>query len=262
MLDPLLISLGLFIGTLVGLTGVGGGALLTPLLILLIGVRPMTAIGTDLAFAAITKLVGAFQHQRHGTPDFRLVFHLALGSIPGAILGSQVMRVAAATNVLDVDMLLHRVLGTALLLSAGATLLHVFNLSWMPHTKRELGPVATAGLGAVIGIVVGSTSIGAGALLMAVLALAYGRVPIAQSVGVDVMHGALLALVAAIAHGLSGHIEIPMMTNLLLGSLPGVLVGSWLCNRLPGRPLRAGVAAMLAISGAHLLVHVCCDGVT
>lgn len=100
---------------------------------------------------------------------------------------------------------------------------------------------------------VGSTSIGAGALVMAVLALLYGRLPIAQSVGVDVMHGALLALVASIAHGMAGHIEIPMMTNLLLGSLPGVLLGSWLGNRLPGRPLRVGVAAMLVIAGAHLL---------
>ncbi len=253
MFDPLLISLGLFIGTLVGLTGVGGGALLTPLLILLFGVRPMTAIGTDLAFAAITKTVGAFQHKRHGNPDFRLVFHLALGSIPGAILGSQLMRVVAATSTLDVDMLLHRVLGIALLLSAGATLLHVFNVSWVWNTKIQLGPVATAGFGAVVGIVVGSTSIGAGALVMAVLALLYGRLPIAQSVGVDVMHGALLALVASIAHGMAGHIEIPMMTNLLLGSLPGVLLGSWLCNRLPGRSLRVGVAAMLAIAGAHLL---------
>ena len=253
MLDPVLICLGLFIGTLVGLTGVGGGALLTPLLILLVGVRPMTAIGTDLAFAAITKMVGAFQHHRHGSADFRLVFHLCLGSIPGAILGSQLMRIAAATTILDVDILLHRVLGVVLLLSAGATLLHVCNLSWSPHIKREPGLVGTATLGAMIGIVVGSTSIGAGSLLMAVLALLYGRLPVAKLVGVDVMHGALLAMVASIAHGFAGHIEIRMMTNLLLGSLPGVFFGSGLCNRLPGRPLRAGVATMLAISGAHLL---------
>lgn len=253
MLDPLLIGLGLLIGTLVGLTGVGGGALLTPLLILVIGVRPITAIGTDLAFAAITKTVGAFQHKRQGDYDLRLVSHLALGSIPGALFGAQLISLIEATNVMDADVLLHRVLGIALLVSAGANLLRAFNHTWAKDTRTELSPVATACLGAVIGIMVGSTSIGAGSLLMAVLALLYGRLPVAQSVGVDVMHGAILAFVASIAHGAAGHIEVPMLANLLMGSLPGVLLGSWLCSRLPGRPLRVGIAAMLAISGARLL---------
>src|SRR2546428_13261885 len=105
MFDPLLISLGLFVGILVGLTGVGGGALLTPLLILVVGVRPTIAVGTDLAFAAITKIVGAYQHSRHSTSDLRLVFRLAIGSVPGALLGSWLVSILEARDTASVDVL-------------------------------------------------------------------------------------------------------------------------------------------------------------
>lgn len=253
MIDPILTSLGLFVGTLVGLTGVGGGALLTPLLILVVGVRPMTAIGTDLAFAAITKGVGAIQHQRHGTSDFRLVFRLAIASIPGALLGAWFISVLDASDTVNVEALLTRFLGVVLLVSASASLLRIFGMSWAKDTKKELGLVATAGFGVAIGFMVGMTSVGAGSILMAVLAIFYGRLAAAQAVGVDVTHGAVLAAVAAMAHGASGRIEIPMVVSLLIGSIPGVMLGSWLCSRLPGRPLRVGIAAMLAVSGAHLL---------
>src|SRR5262245_39451387 len=120
MFDPLLISLGLFVGTLVGLTGVGGGALLTPLLILVIGVRPTIAVGTDLAFAAVTKIVGAYQHTRHGTSDSRLVSRLAIGSVPGALLGSWLVSVLDARDAASMDVLLPRILGLVLLIAASA----------------------------------------------------------------------------------------------------------------------------------------------
>ncbi len=253
-MDPLLITLGLLVGSLVGLTGVGGGAVLTPLLILVIGVRPITAIGTDLAFAAITKSVGAYQHKRHDSSDPRLVFRLAIGSVPGAILGAWLMSLLESAHIIDVDVVLTRLLGIVLVVSAVLNLLRLFNIPMFQKTKQEPGLLATAGIGLGIGIMVGCTSIGAGSLLMAMLAIFFKRLPIAQAVGVDVMHGAILAVVAAMAHGMAGNIELPMVANLLTGSIPGVLMGSWLCSRMPSRPLRFGIATMLVISGVHLLV--------
>jgi hypothetical protein len=253
MIDPILIWLGMFVGTLIGLTGIGGGAVLTPLLILVVGVSPMHAVGTDLAFVAITKLVGAFQHQRHGTADLQLVGRLALGSVPGAWLGSGLVSTISATDAADADALFMRVLGIALIVSAGANLLCVICPSRVQDTRPEPIPMVTTGLGLAVGFMVGITSIGAGSLLMAAFVLFYKRLPIAQAVGVDVMHGAVLAVAAAIAHGAAGRIEGPMVVNLLMGSLPGVTLGSWLCRRLPSGPLRMGIAAMLVISGLRLL---------
>src|SRR5215510_6795806 len=123
MFDPLLISLGLFVGVLVGLTGVGGGALLTPLLILVAGVRPVIAIGTDLAFAAITKWVGGWQHIRLGTANWRFVLNLALGSVPGALFGVYLVNLLTSSGTPDSDTFLTHVLGIVLLLAAGSSLL-------------------------------------------------------------------------------------------------------------------------------------------
>ncbi len=252
MPDPLLLSLGFLVGTLVGLTGVGGGALLTPLLILVAGVRPVMAVGTDLAFAAVTKLIGSWQHTRQGVSDRRLVLTLALGSIPGAVIGAQLMSRFAANGTAS-DTLLTHVLGIALLVASGASLIRAIGWSWNTASQTDPGPITTAILGFVVGVLVGFTSIGAGSLLMAVFALLYKKLAPATAVGVDVMHGAILATVAAIAHGSAGHVELSMLFSLLTGSLPGVVLGGWLCHRLPSRPLRVGVAAMLAITGVRLL---------
>lgn len=253
MIDPILVGMGLFIGTLVGLTGVGGGALLTPMLILFVGVKPMTAIGTDLAFAAITKGVGAFQHMRHSKPDLGFVYRLLLGSIPGAIIGTWLMSLLSGIETINVDAVFARLLGFVLIISAVASILRVFNIDWFKGREKELGILGTGIIGAVVGLMVGMTSIGAGSLLMAMISIFFRRLPIAQAVGADVAHGAIIAMVAAMAHGAAGTIEVPMVANLLIGSLPGVLAGSWLCSHLPGRPLRVGIAAMLVISGMHLL---------
>ena len=253
MFDPLLISLGLFVEALVGLTGVGGGALLTPLLIMVVGVRPTIAVGTDLAFAAVTKIVGAYQHTRHGTSDSYLVSRLALGSVPGALLGSWLVSVLEARDAASVDVLLTRILGLALLIAASASLWRGLGLSWGKDSETNPGPRCPALLGAVIGTMVGFTSIGAGSLLMAAFACFYRALPLSRAVGVDVMHGAMLAVVAALAHGAAGRIDIPMVSSLLTGSLPGVVLGSWLCSRLPSRPLRVSIAAMLALAGVRLL---------
>lgn len=253
MLDPLLLSLGLLVGTLVGLTGVGGGALLTPLLILVVGVRPVVAVGTDLAFAAVTKIAGSWQHQRQGTSDRRLVCNLAVGSIPGALLGAQLVSQLAASHSESTDTLLAQGLGVMLLVAASASLLRAAGLNLKSSAKADPGYIATSLLGFIVGLLVGVTSIGAGSLLMAMLTLFYRKLSTAQAVGADVMHGAVLAAIAALAHGSAGHIEFPMLMNLLAGSLPGVLLGGWLCSRLPSRPLRVGIAAMLMITGVRLL---------
>ena len=164
MFDPLLISLGLFVGTLVGLTRVGGGALLTPLLILVVGLHPTMAVGTDLAFAAVTKIVGAYQHTRHGTSNSRLVSRLAIGSVPGALLGSWLMSVLEAREVASVDVLLTRIPGLVLLIAASVSLWRAIGLWWAKDSGTNYAPRCIVLLGAVIGTIVGFTSIGAGSL--------------------------------------------------------------------------------------------------
>lgn len=252
IVSPLLIGLGLLVGVFVGMTGVGGGALLTPLLILVVGIRPVIAVGTDLAFAAATKLVGACQHVRRGSADQKLTTYLALGSVPGALLGTLGIAGMERSNPLVTDVLLSRALGVMLLLAASVSLLRATGMIGERQSGSNPGAIVTISLGFTVGICVGLTSIGAGSLLMTVFSLFY-RLPTARAVGTDVLHGALLATVAALAHGAAGRVELGMLVNLLVGSVPGVLVGGWLCTRLPSRPLRIGIAAMLAFSGAWLL---------
>jgi uncharacterized membrane protein YfcA len=251
--DTLLLSLGLLVGVLVGLTGVGGGALLTPLLILVADVRPVIAVGTDLAFAALTKCIGGWQHLQQGTAGRRLVCNLALGSVPGALLGAHLVSQLASSDASGSDAFLTHALGAVLLLAAVASLLRALGLTFGDSAKPDPSFIATASLGFVIGLLVGFTSIGAGSLLMAVFALCYRRLSPVRAVGADVLHGAVLAAVAALAHGSAGHIDLAILANLLFGSIPGVLLGGWLCRRLPSRPIRVGIAAMLIISGVRLL---------
>ncbi len=250
--DPTLIALGLVVGTIVGITGVGGGALLTPLLILIAGVRPTVAIGTDLAFAAITKSFGSWQHARHGGVDGRLTFRLACGSVPGALVGVRLIGIIQSAQDIDAEVLVGHILGVALVLAAVANLVRAAGVSWTVGGLDTPGPVAGGILGFVVGLLVGLTSIGAGSLLMAVFALLYG-LPARRAVGSDVLHGAIMAAVAALAHSTLGRVEVPMLASLLVGSVPGVLIGSSLCGRLPNRPLRVGIAVILAVSGVRLL---------
>ena len=252
MIDPLLIALGFLVGIAVGLTGIGGGALLTPLLIVAIGVRPTVAVGTDLAFAAITKTVGAWQHTRRGTVDLVLVRNLACGSVPGALFGAWIVGALKTSGAADADAVVARILGFALLLAAGASLLRVFGLPRTAGPAAAPGPLAAGVLGLGVGVLVGLTSVGAGSLLMAAFALLYG-LPVKRMVGTDILHGAVLAAVAAVAHGAAGRVEVGLLVNLLAGSVAGVLLGGWLCARLPGQPVRVGIAVMLAVAGLRLV---------
>jgi uncharacterized membrane protein YfcA len=252
MPDPFLLGLGFFVGVLVGLTGVGGGALLTPMLILVAGVRPVIAVGTDLAFAAVTKAVGAWLHWRQGSADLRLTWWLACGSVPGALVGAQLVGLLVALDATWADAVVGRVLGSALLATAGASLLRALRPGRPDRAGRSPTLVGAVAIGFGIGGLVGLTSVGAGSLLMAVFALLYS-LPATRAVGTDVVHGAILAAVAAVAHGLAGRIEVPLLAGLLLGSVPGVLVGGWLTGHLPHRLLRVTIAGLLAFSGLRLL---------
>lgn len=240
------------VGTLVGLTGIGGGSLLTPLLILVVGVRPAIAVGTDLAFAAVTKAVGAASFLRRSAADTRLTLQLACGSLPGTLIGARLIDAGPLLGLASPDELVRHALGVALCLAGGASIVRAAGWSIGRRVSTAPGPLASAAVGFAVGVLVGLTSVGAGAVLMAVFTVLYSLPP-ARAVGTDVVHGALLAAVAAALHGASGRVELPLLVSLLAGSLPGVALGSWLCGRVPGRPLRLGVGVMLIVSGLRLL---------
>ncbi|MBI2910739.1 MAG: sulfite exporter TauE/SafE family protein [Chloroflexi bacterium] len=251
--DPTLIPLGFFVGMLVGLTGVGGGAVLTPLLVLVAGVRPSVAIGTDLAFAAVTKVVGGWQHWRAGQCDPCLVLRLSGGSVPGALLGAQAITVVQAAGLDGAEEILSHTLGVALIVAAAVSVLRASGASWsLGRAGATPGWAASVAMGFGVGVLVGLTSVGAGSVLMAAFALLYS-LPAVKMVGTDVVHGALLATAAATAHAWAGRVDALMLAALLIGSLPGVLLGSWLCGRLPARPLRLAVATVLMASGLRLI---------
>jgi uncharacterized membrane protein YfcA len=251
-MDTVLMALGFLVGILVGLTGVGGGALLTPLLVLVVGVRPSVAIGTDLAFAALSKLAGAGVHLRSGTGNLGLVLRLAVGSVPGALVGAHLVGIIQMHAGGGAETLLTRCLAASLLVAAAASVLRASGIGWSLASADAPGWRAAPLLGFGVGLMVGLTSIGAGSLLMAVLALWYG-LSARHAVGADVVHGAVLAAVGALAHAAEGRVDLNVLTSLLVGSLPGVLVGSALCRQVPARPLRLCIAGVLAATAIRML---------
>ena len=238
---------GLMVGTLVGMTGVGGGSLMAPVLILLLGVDPLHAVGSDLAYASVTKAVGAWQHALRDGIDYRVVRWLALGSVPAALLA-----VAIASHLppaVSSRRLVTTVLGGVLLISAAALLLR------RRHAQEGAAapsPWLLAGIGLVVGALVALTSVGSGSLVMAALTT-LTPLQARRAVGTDVLHAMLLSLAAAVAHFAVGTVDLPLTGALLLGSIPGVMLGS----RLPGlasvRVLRVVLAATLVLAGSQLL---------
>jgi hypothetical protein len=244
--DPGLVIAGAVSGFLVGLTGMGGGALTTPLLILVFGVRPVVAVGSDLVFAAATKFVGAATHLRQGTVDLRVGGWIAAGAVPAALAGTWL--VARQT---DADVFVRRWLGIVLVAVAVAVLLR--QLVRRPaRPSRHRWPV-TLGLGVVVGFGVGVTSVGSGTLVMAVLLLAYRVLPAGRAVGTDVFQGFLLSTVAGAAHWGAGHVDPSLVTSLLVGSIPAAWVGSRLSARTPDRVLRPILAAVLLAGGLRMI---------
>jgi len=259
-LNPYLTLTGLLVGFLVGLTGMGGGALMTPILILLFGFKPTLAIGTDIAYAAITKVFGSWRHVKQGSVDLPLSLWLALGSVPSGLLGASLVHALGVRGGDVVDAVLYRAIGTALVVVG--VLLVVRLLMKAPvatrttnlplSTRRKL---ATIAIGATTGFIIGLTSVGSGTLLAMALILFY---PIAASriVGTDVFHATILLGATGIAQFHYGNVDVWMVASLLLGSVPGVIAGSHLTIKTPTKALRACLAVVLFLSGLAMLAKV------
>jgi len=250
---------GLLVGLLVGMTGVGGGSLMAPIMILLLGVAPTTAVGTDLWFAAITKIAGSAVHQSLGEPDWQVVRRLALGSLPASIVTSIML---AQMNMSEVKQgLIMNALGVLLIVTAIATFswLRVQRaaLSLSPDTAARYKlrqPALTVAAGALLGVLVTLTSIGAGALgAVLLLALYPLRMSARRLVGTDIVHAVPLTIVAGLGHLFMGNVDFMLLGSLLVGSIPGIVLGSWLATRLPGGIMRPILAVVLAAVGFRML---------
>lgn len=258
MLDPLIVAFGLGVGVLVGLTGIGGGSLMTPLLVLFAGVPPVLAIGTDLAYGAVTKTLGGWRHLRSGTVDLGVSKWLAVGSVPGAVLG-----VAAINAVHDrwgeqVDGWLLIGIAAALVVVGLATLYRALFMRAAVARERHTVELTARGraqavfTGLTLGLLVGATSVGSGALIGLVLIFLFRLTP-HRVVGTDVFHGAILLWVAGLAHWASGNVDLGLMANILIGSIPGVLIGTHYMVRVPADVLRPMLACVLLGSALGVL---------
>jgi uncharacterized membrane protein YfcA len=256
--DFALIGFGLGVGVLVGMTGIGGGSLMTPMLILVFGVTPVTAIGSDLAYAAITKTVGGAKHWRQHTVDLRLSSWMALGSVPAAVFGVWVLSLLEEWANRDFDDLLLTILACALLLTGAATLVRAF-LKSMQERERDTIPmetrhkVAAVVLGACVGFVLGVTSAGSGALIAVGLILLFRLSP-QRVVGTDVFHAAILLWAAGLAHVSAGNVDFGLVGTILIGSIPGVWLGSHWSVRVEPAVLRTTLAVVLIGAGLALLI--------
>jgi uncharacterized protein len=255
--DLALIGFGLGVGILVGMTGIGGGSLMTPLLILVFGVKPITAVGTDLAYAAITKTVGGYKHWRQKTVDMKLSTWMALGSVPAAVGGVYALDVLEEASGRDFDDLLLTLLAAALLLTGTATLVRSFLKRFHERERATVAmerrhKVAAVTLGVFVGFVLGVTSAGSGALIAVGLILLFRLVP-TRVVGTDVFHAAILLWAAAAAHVVAGNVDFPLAANILVGSVPGVWMGSHWSIRVHPAVLRTTLAVVLIGAGMALL---------
>jgi uncharacterized protein len=255
--DPAIAVSGLLVGALVGLTGVGGGSLLTPLLILVFDVKPVTAVGTDLLYGAITKTAGGYKHYTQHTVDVRLAWWMAIGSVPAAIAGVLMLELLEGSLAHSFDDTLLAAVAGAVLFAGFAVLGRAVFASKLKTGERDSVPldrrhkVAAVAVGGFVGLVLGVTSVGSGALIGVALILAFRLAP-HRIVGTDVFHAAILLWAAAGAHSLFGNVDLSLAANLLVGSIPGVWIGSHASARLPVAALRAVLATVLVASGVAL----------
>ena len=256
MPDPLIILFGFGVGLLVGTTGMGGGSLMTPILILVFGFKPVVAIGTDLAYGAVTKTVGGWRHLRQHTVDMKLSWWMALGSVPAAIGGVWVLELVHARWGDEFDKWLLTAVAGALFLTGFLVLGRILfqSRAGEHHTSplERRHKVAAVGLGAGVGFVLGVTSAGSGTLIAVGLILLFKLAP-QRVVGTDVFHAAILLWAAAIAHVVAGNVDFLLAGTILLGSVPGVWIGAGLAVRLPVATMRATLAIVLIAAGLGLL---------
>ena len=254
-ITPLYSLAGLLVGLIVGLTGVGGGSLMTPLLVLAFNFHPATAVGTDLLYASATKAVGTSVHGWRGTVDWKVVLRLATGSVPATVL--TLLALGYASKPPATDHILSVILGATLMLSALTTLFRGRIVAMLSprvgEVPRERSIAFTIVLGAVLGVLVSLTSVGAGALGMTALLILYPRLPVNRLVGSDIAHAVPLTLIAGIGHWLLGSVDGSLLVSLLIGSIPGIVVGSLIASRVSDRILTPILAAVLTIVGFRLL---------
>ena len=248
---------GLLIGMLVGMTGMGGGALMTPILILVFGFKPTLAVGTDILHGAVFKTFGAVRHRGLGTVHARLTFWMFLGSGPMSLLGVEVADWLQRTRGDGVESVSAKVIGGALVLGALGLLAKTYVRRGVqpddsPFLLARRQRVIAFTLGATGGFIVGLTSVGSGTFFALVMLTVFPLTAV-KIVGTDIFHAAALLWVAGISHLLHGNVDLGAMSWLLLGSIPGILMGSQVTVRLPERSLRIGLAAVLAASGIRLL---------
>jgi len=257
--NPLLPLSGFAVGLLVGLTGVGGGSLMTPLLILLFGFKPATAVGTDLLYAALTKGGGSWVHHRHGNVDWALAGRLALGSVPAAgltlfLLGRLGVQGHGGTALISAG------LGVALLLTSASLIFRrrLLDLARRRSAKSDLLQRHVAGLtiavGALVGALVTISSVGAGALGVTALTYLYPNLATRRIVGSDIAHAVPLTLVAGFGHWWLGTVDVVLLAALLIGSLPGIALGAHFAARVPERALRGLLASVLLLIGSKLIL--------
>jgi uncharacterized membrane protein YfcA len=255
-IHPLFVLSGFAVGFLVGMTGVGGGSLMTPLLILLFHVHPVTAVGTDLIYASVTKTGGSLVHGLNRSIDWRIVRRLALGSLPASLLTMAILWLLKIDQT-AYSALVTKILGVALIATAAALL---FRRRLLASYSRRVGVlderqtrIFTILTGVALGSLVTISSVGAGALGVTALLLLYPELPVVKIAGSDIAHAVPLTLVAGVGHLATGGIDISVLVSLLCGSLPGIMLSSLFAPRLPDRALRILLAVTLAIVAVRLL---------
>jgi uncharacterized membrane protein YfcA len=248
---------GFAVGMLVGLTGVGGGSLMTPLLTLLFGISPTVAVGTDLAFASATKTAGTFAHRYRGTVHWDIVRHLCLGALPAALLATLALKYFGALDK-QIGQLIRYSIAGSVLLTVIAILFRSRMQAWVvAHPKKQLQgaqlTAATIFVGAVLGVLVTVSSIGAGAIGATILVLLYPRLSPAEIAGTDIAYAVPLTAIAAFGHWWLGSIDWLLLGALLLGSVPGITIGSLAAKAVPEKILRGLLATTLAGVAAKLV---------
>ena len=263
-MDPLVVLFGLGVGVLIGLTGIGGGSLMTPLLVLFAGISPVVAIGTDLAYGAITKTLGGWRHWRKGTVDMGVSMWLAVGSVPGALVGVWLLDRLHGAYGESFEPALLASIAVALVIVAVTILGRALFMPKLVARERHTVPqtrrtkITAVAIGAVLGLILGVTSVGSGALIGLALILVFQLTP-HRVVGTDVFHAAILLWVAGFAHFASGNVDFALMGTILLGSVPGVWIGSALVDIVPVGFLRPTLGCVLLGSALGVLTKAGLD---
>ncbi len=249
---------GLVVGFVVGLTGVGGGSLMTPIL-LAFGIPPTTAVGTDLLYAAFTKTGGVFVHQKKKNINWKITAWLSLGSIPAALLTLWILH-SIKSDIKDINKIINYSLGWALLFTSIAIIFKKRILKYSQkhatdeiHRDKKIQRILTIAIGIFLGASVSLTSIGAGALGTVTLFFLYPLLPTPKLVGTEIAHAVPLTLVAGLGHTTMGNLDITLLIQLLMGSLPGIYLGSTMSGKVPDLYLRNAIAVMLFFVGYKLI---------